>query len=249
MSLSTTSVPIKGIEGETKSLTTTVGYVALKPGFNEVMAYADKAWRIALGPKLMHALLYDGTNYTDYRESVTDRSSGTHLPLDGMTTSYKLYLGFSEPALGVYFDLHATNVNAINASLDVEYCSTAMAAGTALAWTDVAGDSDGTLSGSATLATDGVYTWTLPGTAWKPSALGTWGAPIFSNCYWIRMTPSTTLSATIDVEEIIPVYQNANYGYMAINTVYQMRLDTSKVGSLVVLAGENATLNLSWLKY
>ena len=119
----------------------------------------------------------------------TDRSSSTHVPLDALGTSDYVYLGFSEPALGVYIDV-GTNVNATAATLDVEYCSTAAGVGSTIAFTDVAGDSDGTTSGGATLAQDGVYTWTLP-TAWKPSYLGTAAAPLFSYCWWIRFAPST----------------------------------------------------------
>src|SRR3990167_6552804 len=196
-------------EGETVTLSTTAGYLAFKPGFNAVKFYCASQWRMSLSPRLVHALVYDGTIYTEYTASVIHRPTATHLPLDGMTTSEKLYLGCNEPFLGVYVDLHATNKNAVVATLDVEYCSTAVALGAAIAWTDVAGDSDGTASGGATLAQDGVYTWTLPtpDSTWKRSALGTYAVPTHSKVYWIRMTPSTTLSATIDVEEIIPVYQ------------------------------------------
>jgi len=241
--------PLQSVEGETKSLSTTAGYIALKPGFHEVKLYCASAWRLALSPRLVHAVVYDGTNYTEYVQNVIDRSSSTHLPLDGMTTSQKLYLGFSEPALGAYFDLHATNVNAVAATLDVEYCSTAVDLGASIAFTDVASDSDGTDSGGATLAQDGVYTWTLP-TAWKRSSLGTSQAPLFSKCWWIRATPSTTLSATIDVEEIIPVYKNVNYAYMEAGIEYNFSLNLAEVGGFVVTAAAaTPTLNVSWIRH
>ncbi len=305
---------ISAVEGETKALSSTAGYVATSPGFREIKLYCASAWRLALSPQLLHAVYYNGTTYTDYRTQATDRSSATHMPLDGMTTAHFVYLGFNEPPLGCYFDI-GTNVQAEAATLDVEYCYDAATASywkvtgtisgaltvgetvtggtsgttatlvysgatyiivkvltggqfavgetisgatqtcsavtkievndTAAFFTDVAGDSDGTTSGGATLAVDGVYTWTLP--AIVPSTLGTLQIPRFSKCYWLRFAPSGTLSATVDINEIIPVYKNTNYAYMEGGQEYQFSL--SGVGGIVALvAAGTPTLNISWIK-
>jgi len=238
---------IEVMEGETKTLSTTAGYIAFKPGFDEVTLYSDSAWRLALSPALLHVLYFNGTTYVDYKPEATDRSSSTHVPLDGMTTSHYLYLGTAEPILGVYFDI-GTNVQAEAATLDVEYCSTAVALGATIAFTDVAADSDGTTSGGATLAVDGVYTWTLP--AIKRSILGTYAAPEkYALCYWTRFKPSATLSATVDINEIIPVYQNTNYAYKEPGVIYNFRLNPARIGGFVVAATAlTPTLHINWIK-
>jgi hypothetical protein len=244
--------PILEVEGETKALSTTAGYIAVKPGFHEMKLYCASQWRLALSPALLHCLYYNGSTYTEYKTQATDRESTTHVPLDGMTTAHYLYLGFSEPALGVHITM-GSNVNAADpTTLDVEYCSTAVALGATIAFTDVAGDSDGTNSGTVTLAQTGVYTWTLPtpDTTWKRSTLGTAAIPLYSNCYWIRFAPSATLSATVDLNEIIPVYRNANYSYQEPGVVEQFSFNTAKVGGLVVIAiAGTPTLDVTWIKH
>jgi hypothetical protein len=239
--------PSLALEGENKTLSTTAGYIAVNPGFHEVKLSCPESWRLALSPKLLHCLYYNGTTYTEYTSSVTDRLSTTHLPLDAMANTHYVYLGTTDPILGVYVDV-GSNVNAEAATLDVEYCSTAIARGATIAFTDVAGDSDGTDSGGATLAQDGAYTWTLP--AVKESVLGTFAAQIFSKCFWMRFKPSAALSATVDVNEIIPIYKNTSYAYMEAGVEYQISLNTAKVGGLVVAsAAGTPTLNVSWVKH
>lgn len=250
MSTAVFGSPLRAVEGETLALTTSAQHVAVKPGFQEVKLYCLAQWRLALSPKLLHCLYYNAAaaTYTEYVQQATDRVSTTRVPLDLMLTTDILYLGFSEQARGIYVDM-GSNVNAIAATLDVEYCSTAVALGASIAFTDVAGDSDGTTSGGATLAQDGIYTWTLP-TAWKESTLGTYAIPLFSRCWWIRFLPSATLSATVDVNEIIPVYQNTNYAYMEPGLAEEFSLNLAKVGGLVALATSGTpTLDITWIKH
>lgn len=241
--------PVHSVEGETKTLSTTAQYIAVKPGFHEVELHCLSQWRLALGPKLVHALFYPAEFNPDDVQKVTDRVATTYMSIGGMVTVDYVYLGFSEPALGVYFDMVAGSVNAEAATLDVEYCSTPVDLGQAIAFTDVAGDSDGTTSGGATLAVDGVYTWTLP-SAWKRSTLGTANIPLYSKCYWIRFKPSGILSATISIAEIIPVYQNVNYAYMEPGVVYPKALNVAQIGGMVVLATSGTpVLDVNWIKH
>jgi len=239
--------PLTVEEGETASLTTTASYLALKPGFDGVIMYSASAWRRALSPALIHVLYYKASSgvFTSYRTEATDRLATTHVPLDGMATDDYLYLGFSAPVLGIYIDM-GSNVNVNAATLDVEYCSVAVPG--ALTFTDVSGDSDGTASAGATLAVDGVYTWTLP-TDWVRSTLGTSAAPLYTKCYWIRFNPSATLSVTVDLNEIIPVYKNASYGYHEAATSYINQLDPTRNGGFVLLGTGTQTLNVTWLRH
>lgn len=127
---------------------------------------------------------------------------------------------------------------------------TAVAANTVAAFfTDVAADSDGTdatgTSTGATFGQDGVYTWTLP--AIKPATIGTTTAPVGSKCYWIKITPSATLTNPTDINEIIPVYKNTSYAYMEAGVEYNFAL--SGVGGLVVIAiAGTPTLNVTWIR-
>jgi len=243
--------PIKEIEGETASLTTTASYLLKNPTFHEVKLYCASQWRMALSPALLHCVYYSasGGTYTEYKTQAIDRDSTTHVPLDAMATGDYLYLGISEQVLGFYFNLDVTNLNANAATLDMEYSSTAVP-GT-LAFTDVAGtDSDGTNTGTETLSQDGVYTWgTSPGTSWVQTTLGTKAAPLYSKCWWIRFKPSATLSATIDIIDLIPVYENANYSYMEPGVEYQFSLNVAKVGGFVLLGTTTSTLDISWIKH
>ncbi len=247
MAIATFGSPIKKVYGETVSLTTTASHLAIRPNYHEVMLYCASAWRLGLAPKLLHVVYNTGTTYTEYVQNVTDRSTSTHVPLDAMADTDYLYLGFSEPSRGVYIDV-GTGVNAEVATLDVEYCSTAIALGANLAFTDVSGDSDGTTSGGATLAVDGLYSWNLP-TAWKKSFLGTYAAPLFSNCYWIRFKPSAALSAAVDINEIIPASDTTNYAYMEGGITYEFSLNLAQVGAFECVHTGTATLNVNWIQH
>jgi hypothetical protein len=113
---------IKKIYGETASLTTTALHLGVMPNYHEVMFYCASAWRLGLAPKLAKVVLYTGSAYVDYTNTVTDRLTTTHMPLDGMTTAKKVYLGTTAPTRGFYFTIDSSNKNAETATLDMEYC-------------------------------------------------------------------------------------------------------------------------------
>jgi hypothetical protein len=111
---------------------------------------------------------------------------------------------------------------------------------------DVAGDSDGTNSVADTLKQDGAYTWNLP-SVWVPDKFNING---ISNTYWVRFKPSATLSATTDINEIIPMAPVASYAYMEAGISYQFSLNTEKVGALEVLATAGTpVLDISWIQH
>ncbi len=115
------SSPVKKVYGESVSLTTTAAHLLYRPTYHEVMFYCASAWRLGLAPKLASVKYYNGTTYTDYTTEAIDRVSTTHVPLDAMAATKKLYLGVTAPVRGFYFNI-ATNVNANAATLDMEYC-------------------------------------------------------------------------------------------------------------------------------
>jgi len=251
MPQSTYDRPIKEVYGEVIALTTTASHQALRKGFHAIKGFHSAEWRLGVAPKLLNCLFYNGTTgaYSDHTANVTDGSSSTHAALDGMTTSDYLYLGFSGPTRGFYIDM-GSNVNAATTStLDMEYCSTAVAQGATIAFTDVAGDSDGTSSGNVTLAVDGLYSFTLP-TAWVPSTLGTSAAPYQGKCYWIRFTPNKTLSTPLDINEIIPAARTTNYDYCEANVTNIYHLNLSEIGALEYkITSDTGNMHLTWIKY
>lgn len=297
---------LREIEGETKALSTTAGFIAVKPEFHEVTLHCSSPWRLALTPKLIHVLMYDGTSYTDYTSEATDGSSSTHVPLDAMTTSETLYLGTSENTRGFWIDMGSNVQSTSSRTLDVEYykqftissaavsstktiITTSAAHGITTGeivtiwgtdsyngtWTtesasasvftidttftktetglgkvfaDVSTDVDGTNTTTTTLSKDGLYYFVLPTN--ERSTLGTAAIPLYSNCYWIRITPSATLSTTVDINEIIPAYKNTNYKYMEAGIEYQISINTAMVGGLeVVSIAGTPTLDIGWIKH
>ncbi len=239
------------MEGEAAALTptTTPAYQQFQPDRAEARIYGSAAFQMVICPKLVHAVYYDATDgsYTDYIKNVVDKDLATHLPLDAMVTGDYLYLGVSQPVRGFYFWMDNTNKNAENATLDMEYCSTALSESASLAWTDVASDSDGTNSGSATLAQSGAYTFTLP--AVRRSHLGTWQTRLFTKCYWYRFAPSAALSATIEVEELMPIYKNTNWAYMQATTEYVIPLNYAEASGFIFYAASgNPNVYVSWQK-
>ncbi len=229
--------PIRRVYGETVSLTTTATHLALRPGYKEVMFYCASDWRMGIAPGLQRVFLYEATGgtYTDVTANVTDRSSSTHAGLDAMAATGILYMGFDNYCpRGVYFDV-GSNVNAEAATLDVEYWNGS-------AWTDVAGDSDGSDNGGATLAQDGLYTWTLPASATTTVN----GVP---NLHWIRFKPSAALSATVDLDEIIPACADTNYAYMNGGVVYQFSFNTVRDGAFEFDHAATDTLYVNWIDH
>lgn len=236
------SSPIKKLYGETVSLTTTASHLLYRPTYHEVMMYCASDWRMGLAPRLASVQYYNASTYTDYTTLAIDRSDATHVPLDGMLTTHYLYLGFTLPVRGFYINLDGTNFNDAVATLDMEYCSAiALGVGT---FTDVASDSDGTDVAGDTLKQDGLYSFTLP--AVTNGIITVLGG---GNLFWYRFAPSATLSATVDLIDIIPACDTVNYAYMQGGSSYQFSLNLVQNGAFEFDHTASDTLNLSWVMH
>ena len=233
--------PIKKVYGETVSLTTTAAHLAFRLGYHEAMLYCPTAFRMGLAPRLARVKYYNGTTYTDYTALATDRDSSTHVPLDAMATTHYLYLGVTGKVRGFYFDI-GTNVNSEAAGLDWEYCSAVSAAGVGT-FSDVAGDTDGTKT-TQTLDTDGLYSFTLPAVV-RGAIVALDGEML----YWYRFTPSIALSATVDINEIIPACDTVNYGYLEAGLAYQFALNLAETGAFEFDHTGSDTLDVSWIQH
>jgi hypothetical protein len=111
-------------------------------------------------------------------------------------------------------------------------------------FTDVASDSDGTDNAGATLGQAGLYAFTLPSVV-RGAISGVDGESLF----WYRFTPSTTLSATVDVVDIIPACDTTNYAYMEAATTYQFSLNPGNTGAFEFDHASTGTLDVSWLMH
>jgi len=251
MSVNVWDAPIYEVCGEDQTINvagTPSNYQQIRPGFREVKLVCDTAWRLGLAPKLVHCLYYAAAagTYTEYTTYATDTLTTTHVPLDGMLATDYLYLGTSTPVLGFYFNI-GTAVQDEAATLDFEYCSTAMSATATLAFTDVAGDSDQTDVAGDTLKQDGEYVFTYVDA--KRSRLGTYQSPLFSKCHWYRFKPSATLTATTDILGILPIYKSAtDLAYMSAAVEYNIGLDTAQVGGWYAQCSAEKHLYISWIR-
>jgi len=242
MATATFGSPIKKVYGETVSLTTTAAHLLFRPTYHEVMFYCSTAWRMGIAPRLASVQYYNGTTYSDYTFQAIDRDDTSHVPLDAMATSHYLYLGFADKVRGFYFNIDGTNKNANAATLDMEYCS-AISAGVGT-FTDVASDSDGTTAGGVTLTQDGLYSFTLP--AVVRGSITTLSS---QQLYWYRFAPSATLSATIDLIDIIPACDTTDYAYMEGGLGYQFALNLVQNGAFEFDHTGTGTLNISWIQH
>lgn len=140
----------------------------------------------------------DLTNAVDV--SVTLRDSMNPAVLAGqvcaLSTTRAIYLCFQDPGLlRVAIEVSAANANAV--TLDVEVW------GGGTTWTDVAGLTDGTAAGGATLAQSGVVSWNaLTGLVYGAPAFV--GGPTGQQGYWIRLRASGAVTGTTAIREIWP---------------------------------------------
>ena len=240
---------ISKVFGEQVSLTTTASHLLYYPKYHEVKMYCASDWRIGIAPKLANVQLFtaSGSTYTNYTTEAIGRTSA-QVQLDAMATGDMLYLGTTAPVRGFYFNV-GSNVNAETATLDMEYMSAITAAGVAT-FTDVAADSDGTDSGGATLAQDGVYTFTLltAGTV-ENGIISALNSTTHDKLYWYRFKPSAALSATVDIVDIIPACDTVSYGYMQGGTEYQWSFNQSSEGAFEFDHTGTGTLNVTWLRH
>jgi hypothetical protein len=238
--------PIREIKGEQVNCddgTNTIGYCALEPGFHEVILNCpDEDFKLLLNPAIECVLVYSGSAYTDYTPYSKDRSTSTHVPLDAMNgaNGAMLYVGCAEKFGGIYFDI-GTAVGNTAANMDWEYSSDATN------YTDFSGEVDATNAGGGPFGQDGAITFNAVPSNWARTSVSTYGG---GQLYWARMKTSAALNATVDINEMLAVNKNSNYGYFDKGEDYRFSLNTQKVGALqLVTAVNSGDVNVTWLKH
>ncbi len=240
---------------------------AWREEFDEVQLYSDVVFRVALVARVEEIWFYDASatagsrwkNLLDDNRALSNRTftGGTGTTLDSWATADFLYVGTTKQHLG--FDWQMTSsVNGTNSVLTMEY-SKSNVTFTATAITD------GTISGSATMAQDGnVDINTLP-TDWTKQDLSKIlddeadnPVPAHKKLYWVRFDVDTALDTDTEIEALIPYHHttavstNSGAAYKAqLQTTYTFRRGQT-VGGLQLsefLAVGSKTVDANWVAY
>lgn len=208
------------------ALTTTAGYIALPRGTQHVYLTARNfstavVAQFLLNPYLVILRTQDTlASATDYSNVAQDGDATTEVVLDAQDTAANgdyLYVGSHLPFGGVYVDVSADSneANGTESTLTVNYWGPA-------GWTSISA-TDGTKSGSTTLATDGGVTWTVP-TGWVAASLVDINSPTpgsssvelntYKNekLYWTRWQFSVQLDALVRLDAMLAISRSSVYG-------------------------------------
>jgi hypothetical protein len=182
---------------------------------------------------------------TDYTTAAGDASDATHVTLpDAHLSADHLYLGWTKPFDGLYFDLVGASVNtAASPSLLVEYPKLNDDGTTT--WTTLSQVADTTVNTGATLANDGSITWLRPAN-WAKAAL----IPGSTTAYHIvRLSnPSATLDLTdgsagpVLAENIYVISRTLSMSSVPVKAGDVFRIDTKAASSA------DATLIRFWVR-
>lgn len=146
-------------------------------------------------------LLVAEANLTDYTEAAQDGDATTSVVLSSIDTFANgdaLYVGAEVPFRGADIDIDAANATA--SVITVKYWNGS-------AWADIS-DTDGTISGGASMAIDGQVTWTLP-SDWVAVDLKTAGDTVLRTglletpLYWTRWEWSAALDSSTTLDHLI----------------------------------------------
>ena len=227
MAKSTYSAPVSDVYGQSTALATTLAYgdvINVRKGFKGLQFYCAAAYKFLTTPRIDKVILYDASEltYIDQTSAAIDNDSDTEVKLGTMTTSDILYIGCVDTFLGLAIDVGTVNAVTSTTPPDFEYWNNS--------WSDVSGDSDGTLSSTTTFAVDGLYTWTLP-TDWIPTSVNG-SAPL----YFVRFKPIVQLTAGTSFDGLIAINKAANYVYFPAGMTQEFNYDEDLVGGLQFLA-------------
>lgn len=201
---------MKRYRGEQLTLATTTAFAQVKgipPFMNKLEiepfhATTVEVLQVAFGPRVEKIIFYDASaaRYIDITDVMLDRNSATTSGalLSGMTASDLLYVCLARSARGLCIDVVDANAVVATATwtyLDIEGNFVSLSA------------TDGTASGGATLAQDGLVTWTVPNKdRWKPRDLVALSpempTAMAQRGYWLRLAVSATLTAPTTIASL-----------------------------------------------
>lgn len=256
--------PIKKFEGETLTVPASNGTrdaYNIRPGYQEILIEPVAAMRLQFVPKITSILFYDSSNtkWTDILKEYPhflDRTNAVDVGvLSGMTTADSLYIGTAGIVGGERINV-GTAVNNNTADLTAAYSP---ASGD---WTSLTVASDGTASGGATLAQDGLVLFTVP-TNWgyrNLTDLSVPGTPPKSEAaFWQKLTVSALVDTPILLENLTVVGQigvgidstTAATGGIWLKATTEYTMDVAEdVGALEIMAqaASATTARVTWIR-
>ncbi len=245
------------------ALTTTAQVIGFPGGTSHVSLFARNfstavVAKVALNPYLLILKSTDKLlTVTDYSSAAQKNPVTTGAILSALPTlanGAAIYVGSHVQFRGIAVDMLAGSVNATTNTLLAEYWN-----GTA--WVSLSA-TDGTASGGKAFAVDGNITWTVP-SAWAKVQLSQTRQPPPANPpntptdvanllpyndkaqYWVRLSVSAALSATVVASTMFSLNRSTAYVEMAENSYLQFRTTDRPGGTACVEALTDAgTANL-----
>jgi len=224
------------------ALTTTASYTQFLKGVNYIVV-TPRAFSAStvlaqwtLNPYLV-VLKTTGSMITgniDYSENAQDANANTNVnlvSLDTLANGDFLLVGGHLPFRGVYCDVNGANDQ--ESTLTVSYWNTAT-------WTDIA-DTDGTISGTTTMAVDGLVYWTVP-TTWKADTLTRMYPELNTSpldavavykdipLYWTRWEVSAALGTATTLHSMVAANRDTAYPEFLSGQTREMTVKTREVG-------------------
>lgn len=242
---------------------------ALRFGFGAVNLTCSTSFRMAFPPKIDELWFYDASaaEGSQWINLIGDAGAGnnalinrtttgaTGTVLDSWATADFLYIGTRRRHGGFFWNMTAS-VNGTNSVLTMAYSkSDNTFASQAI--------TDGTITGSATMAKDGNVTLDAIPSDWEEALLSKiltgaalTGAPP-KQTHWVRFDVDTELDSDTEIEELVAFHEDPATGtssgapgFFNANEEYDFRIG-SEVGGFEIAnqAAASATLTVSWLKH
>jgi hypothetical protein len=185
------------------------------PWAHEARITADADSGYLLCPEIRKLWVFDhsASTYTDATDNAKDKSTGTKVILDSFAVADFIYIGADQPFRGFAVDVSAVNGGS-NTSMTVESSD---GDGT---WTDTSA-TDGTASGSKSMAQDGLVTWTVP-TSWVEDTVNG-----LSKLFWVRVSVDVVFDSEVEVDSITLLNRETVAAH----------LDTATSGAVVLAMG------------
>jgi len=224
--------------GGSLSLSTTPAAIQAPLTCTAVSMFAAAAFRVGLNHRLKGVLRTDDDEdtYTNYTQEAIDADAATLVDLSDLDTAANegyFYVGFplaaAPTATGLAVDV--VSVNGTASTLTAKYYS-----GEGWATLTI---TDGTKSGSTTLAQDGNITWTALTAGWIEKQIAG-----ITAC-WIRFQVSAAMDSATTIGSISLL--TGEKGYFQANTVYDFALhpDIGTIESSVDTS--TSTLYCTWI--
>ena len=222
-----TAIPLPAID-TTRAVPKMKGHLFLVPR-NLTTAVVVK---IALNPWLTILETNDSmaTKPTDYSVYGQDGNAATDIDLDSFDTLANgdfLLVGSHMPFRGAFVDVDGSHPNANASILTVSYWGGSWISASA---------TDGTASGGATMAQDGLVYWTLPST-WRTVKLVDIYPELDSSLYyakeplyWTRWEVSAALDSDTLVDNLYGANRSTSYGELLSGQSLEQKIDYGFMG-------------------